>query len=300
MHRFCGGILCAAARHSCCSAGNMHSSCRSALCEQLGRQTCAAGVLQAPLAPCHHLHTSSSGGTFVKGDTLHFDTATDAPVVPAKRKQAATTTRSHATRQASQHLPSSTAHLPTRPAAPAGDSSAAAGSGDVGWKLLQKAGWKPGTGLGKNEHGDTEPIAPRTQLHTHGVGFSKKPPFSQDIGTAGSVPKSSKGDADGKAGDARGKPQLIGPVQGPGRKAVELPPEVKTAAERWAQYPRGLGWVTCGDVSRLEASQQRQNSSSMLSCMWMSTVTATLCHQRAMAICEQQCTTVASSVLFGL
>lgn len=45
---------------------------------------------------------------------------------------------------------------------------------NVGWKLLQKAGWKVGHGLGAQEQGRQEPLQPEICQRNAGLGFERK------------------------------------------------------------------------------------------------------------------------------
>ncbi|KAJ3017564.1 hypothetical protein HKX48_003488 [Thoreauomyces humboldtii] len=52
-------------------------------------------------------------------------------------------------------------------------------SGNLGYSLLEKAGWKPGTGLGLNGDGRTDPVLPKYKNDRRGLGVPPlKPPKS--------------------------------------------------------------------------------------------------------------------------
>lgn len=46
----------------------------------------------------------------------------------------------------------------------------------MGYKLLEKAGWKPGTGIGAREQGIQEPIKAEALPDKVGLGFARKAP----------------------------------------------------------------------------------------------------------------------------
>lgn len=66
-------------------------------------------------------------------------------------------------------------HEPEAPAHPQHESSVAPQYGisrrNVGYQLLKKAGWSEGTGLGAQEQGRREPLAPAAVLGQTGLGF---------------------------------------------------------------------------------------------------------------------------------
>jgi hypothetical protein len=54
-------------------------------------------------------------------------------------------------------------------------SQPAINSSNVGFKLLKKAGWQEGTGLGASNQGPKEPLQLPVQVATTGLGFTKAP-----------------------------------------------------------------------------------------------------------------------------
>lgn len=50
----------------------------------------------------------------------------------------------------------------------------AIGSGNVGYRLLQKAGWSEGRGIGAQEQGEQEPVEAEMNKGSAGLGFARK------------------------------------------------------------------------------------------------------------------------------
>lgn len=220
--------------------------------------------------------------SFIKAETLRFDTAADGPAAPAKRRHASDRHADNATAAAAPRKRHHAAHqsaaspAPGRPSAasschpppqpPAAGAGAAAGgsipSGNVGFQLLRKAGWRPGTGLGKHEHGSREPIAPPVQRSTRGVGYSAADPAppaaaAPGAGKAAAPPggapalarqgrpaAAAAAAAVAAQGAAGGKRKGMG-----GGQAPQQDPAVASAVARWvgergahgdAQQPPGL------------------------------------------------------------
>jgi tuftelin-interacting protein 11 len=48
-----------------------------------------------------------------------------------------------------------------------------ASKGDLGLRMLEKMGWKSGTGLGANQQGIVTPIGEGTKMRKQGAGISK-------------------------------------------------------------------------------------------------------------------------------
>ncbi|GBF95502.1 hypothetical protein Rsub_07852 [Raphidocelis subcapitata] len=189
---------------------------------------------------------------FVKGDTLTFDDG-DAPVLPAKRRPASAATAAAAppAQRPAKRRAEPAAAAPAA-AAPAAD------PGGKGWQLLRKAGWRPGAGLGKHEHGDVAPLAPRAQRGTRGVGFeqglvlidgkllAEQPEAAAAAGAAagsaaaGAAPPGPAAAAQARAARPAGPLTEAADRRRRGRKGggggggdgAQLPPEVLTAAAR--------------------------------------------------------------------
>lgn len=75
---------------------------------------------------------------------------------------------------------------------------------NVGYQLLKRAGWREGAGLGAQEQGMAEPVAPLQQKGNLGLGFAPKQPKAKHSqapadggGAAGQVPGASGGGGGG-------------------------------------------------------------------------------------------------------
>jgi hypothetical protein len=68
-----------------------------------------------------------------------------------------------------------------KPEEPAKDTKDRLDSSNVGYKLLQKAGWQEGKGLGKREHGREDPVEAFQNAGRQGLGFKKQVDPVEDI-----------------------------------------------------------------------------------------------------------------------
>lgn len=86
---------------------------------------------------------------------------------------------------------------------------------NVGWKLLEKAGWKEGTGIGASKQGQLEPLQPDMRQGNVGLGYEKK----------GLKRKKVAGKEDNTKTKESGGGKVISHHPGPSR---ELPPDELT------------------------------------------------------------------------
>jgi hypothetical protein len=93
-------------------------------------------------------------------------------------------------------------------------SQPAINSSNVGFRLLKKAGWQEGTGLGASNQGPKEPLQLPVQVATAGLGFSKGPDVTlqPEKGTQAAGKEAAAGAAAADSG-LGGPGQRIGPKQ---------------------------------------------------------------------------------------
>jgi hypothetical protein len=96
--------------------------------------------------------------------------------------------------------------------------------GNVGYQLLQKAGWREGSGLGREEQGMSAPLQVQPQKGNKGLGFAPQDPLQlqrQQIADAAAAAAAAAGDtAAAPAGPA------LGPVLGGKRVAALVAAEL--------------------------------------------------------------------------
>ena len=106
-------------------------------------------------------------------------------------------------------------------------------AGSVGYKLLQKAGWQEGTGLGAAEQGVREPIQPVAQSGLRGLGYASKPPAAATRGTQRQQQQQGKGEgaSGAAAAGAAGGQQQQGKQQQQQQRALPEDPLAKESTE---------------------------------------------------------------------
>jgi hypothetical protein len=129
-------------------------------------------------------------------------------------------TQTNRYRTASSRSTRSTAAAAAHPAAPSAFGSSSKrpiDRGNVGYQLLQKAGWREGSGLGRQEQGMAAPLQVQPQKGNKGIGFAPQDPLQlqqQQIAAAAG------GAAAAPAGPA------VGPVLGGKRVAAVVAAEL--------------------------------------------------------------------------
>ena len=101
---------------------------------------------------------------------------------------------------------------------------------NVGFRLLKRAGWQEGQGLGAQEQGRTQPLQAQPNQGLKGLGYGpagQQPPQGGSQQAAGGTKRDRGLAADG-SGEGRGPGRPIGPVLGQGRVAALAAAELAT------------------------------------------------------------------------